>query len=232
MRSGALIAAVVLAAGCGGSTQERAEPGGVATTATESPAPEARVEAPHPPASESALLHLRGQQSSGSADDRLTEAARATLPTDVEVWCWGEQVWSEAEQRIAAELGEDQVSYAGLADFYAHHIHLASWVCTALEDLAPGSEDEDFLEAEALNVFAHEVRHFSPTGSLEHATECVALQRMDEIGVLLGATEQHADHLKLLAWEEVYPAMPDEYRSPQCRAGGVLDREPETPEFP
>jgi hypothetical protein len=233
MRPAALLAvAVVLASGCGGSAEEQADSATTEAAATDAPAPEPRADAPHPPASGSALGHLRSQEASGAPDERLTEAARAMLPTDIEVWCWDEGTWTEAERRIAAELGKDAVTYAGLADFYAHHIHLADWVCSDLETLAPGDDEENLFQSEALNVFAHEVRHFSPTGSLEHATECVALQRMDEVGVLLGASEEHAQHLKRLAWEEVYPEMPAEYRSPECRAGGVLDREPETPEFP
>jgi hypothetical protein len=222
MRLLALLAVlVVLTSGCGGSVEEQAGSTTTKAAASDAPTPEPRADAPHPPASESAVGHLRSRQASGAPDERLTEAARAMLPTDIEVWCWDEGTWTETERRIAAELGKDEVAYAGFADFYAHHIHLADWVCSDLETLAPGDEDENLFQAEALNVFAHEIRHFSPTGSLEHATECVALQRMDEVGVLLGATEEHAQHLKQLAWEEVYPQMPAEYRSPDRTRSGT-----------
>jgi hypothetical protein len=221
-----------LAAGCGGSEEDAREP--PATTAAETheaSAPRGTIE-PHPPRSEGVLRFLREHEEAATANERLTDVARDMLPADVEVWCWEEEIWSEAQQRIARELGEVEVTYAGIADQYAHHIHLHEWVCAELEELAPGSADDEYAQAAALSIFTHETRHFSSTGSLEAATECAALQRMDEVGVLLGGSDPHVEELQRIAWEEQYPALPAEYRSPQCKAGGVLDREPETPEFP
>jgi hypothetical protein len=233
VRPAALIAALLLCAGCGGSEPSGAqEPQGSDDAAPATPVAPRSVPKRHPPASESVLRFLRAQQEPAGAHERLTAAARETLPTDVSVWCWDEEVWAEVERRIARELGEEEVTYAGLADQYAHDIHLEAWACEVLGRLAPGSPDEEIVQAEALNLFAHETRHFSSSGSLEAATECSALQRMDEIGITLGASAEHARRLTRIAWEDVYPFLPPEYRSPQCKAGGTLDREPETPEFP
>lgn len=218
-----------LAAGCGGGGGEETSRSPKTSTSDDRPR---RAEQPHPPRPESSLRFLRSRQEAAGADARLTDAARAMLPADVTVWCWNETVWSEAERRLAQEIGEKGAEFGGIADPYAYDIHLDGWVCDELAALEPGSDDDELAQADALSIFTHETRHFSSTGSLEAATECAALQRMDEMGAALGASEEHREKLQRLAWEELYPTLPQEYRSAECKAGGVLDREPETPEFP
>lgn len=197
---------------------------------TAPPAVEARS-APHPTPGESSLRFARRQVVGADPDERLTAVANEQLPLDVKVWCWQEQAWGELNRRLGQEDPESSVvEFAGIADLYAADVHLAPWVCELLADFETAPDDAE--TADALLVFAHEIRHFSPTGSNEAATECAALQRIADTASALGATPERTARLARIAWEEVYPANIPQYRSRECRPGGLLDREPTTPAFP
>ena len=57
----------------------------------------------------------------------------------------------------------------------------------------------------------------------EAAAECAAVQRDAQTARLLGAGDAAAAALAAAYWRNVYPLMPDGYRSPDCRAGGPMD---------
>ena len=70
-------------------------------------------------------------------------------------------------------------------------------------------------QVEAVHVLTHEAMHLS--GRLEEAAaECAAVQRDAHTARLLGAPAA-------AYWRDVYPLMPDGYRSADCRPGGTLD---------
>ena len=74
----------------------------------------------------------------------------------------------------------------------------------------------------AVHVLTHEAMHLS--GRLdEAAAECAAVQRDARTARLLGAGPADAAGLAASYWREVYPLMPDRYRSEQCRPGGSMD---------
>jgi hypothetical protein len=74
----------------------------------------------------------------------------------------------------------------------------------------------------AVHVLTHEAMHLS--GRLDEATaECAAVQRDARTARLLGAGPAEAAGLAATYWREVYPLMPERYRSEQCRAGGSMD---------
>ena len=73
-----------------------------------------------------------------------------------------------------------------------------------------------------MHVLDHEAVHLS--GRLaEAAAECAAVQRDAHTARLLGAASAEAAGLAASYWRDLYPLMPDGYRSPECRAGGALD---------
>jgi hypothetical protein len=188
--------------------------------------------APHPPPfRESPAGFAREQVEGNTRDERLTAVANAQLPLDVDVWCWHESDWRELVQRWNRDVRQsDQTGIAGLADLEGLNLHLAPWVCNELARF--DTTTDDAVTADALLILSHEIRHFSPTGSNEAATECAALQRVEETAAALGASAVRAERLARVAWEDVYPANSVEYRSDECRPGGVLDEEPATPAFP
>ena len=74
----------------------------------------------------------------------------------------------------------------------------------------------------AVHVLTHEAMHMS--GRLgEAAAECAAVQRDAETARLLGSPPADAAGLAAAYWHDLYPLMPDGYRSPDCRPGGSLD---------
>jgi hypothetical protein len=74
----------------------------------------------------------------------------------------------------------------------------------------------------AVHVLTHEAMHLS--GRLdEAAAECAAVQRDAHTARLLGARPADAAALAAAYWRNIYPLMPDGYRSGDCRPGGPLD---------
>jgi hypothetical protein len=74
----------------------------------------------------------------------------------------------------------------------------------------------------AVHVLTHEAMHLS--GRLaEAAAECAAVQRDAQTARLLGARPADAAALAAAYWENIYPLMPDRYRSGECRQGGAMD---------
>jgi hypothetical protein len=81
----------------------------------------------------------------------------------------------------------------------------------------------------AVHVLTHEAMHLS--GRLAEAVaECAAVQRDAQTARLLGARPADAAELAAAYWRNIYPLMPDSYRSADCRPGGAMDeRLPDAP---
>ncbi len=102
--------------------------------------------------------------------------------------------------------------------------HLGTWYRS---DRAEPSLDE----VVAVHVLTHEAMHVAGDRN-EATTECRALQRDAHTVVLLGGTPEQGSGLAERIATEVYPTMPDEYRTPECRPGGALDLTPEDDSWP
>ena len=74
----------------------------------------------------------------------------------------------------------------------------------------------------AVHVLTHEAMHLAGVVD-EAAAECAAVQRDAHTARLLGAAPADAAALAAAYWQQVYPRMPDGYRSGDCRPGGTLD---------
>jgi hypothetical protein len=74
----------------------------------------------------------------------------------------------------------------------------------------------------AVHVLTHEAMHLAGRLS-EAAAECAAVQRDAETARLLGSPAADAARLATAYWRDLYPLMPDNYRSSDCRPGGALD---------
>jgi hypothetical protein len=85
--------------------------------------------------------------------------------------------------------------------------------------------DPSLDEVVAVHVLTHEAMHVSGDRN-EATTECRALQRDSRTVVLLGGTAGQGRALAQRVATEVYPRMPDEYRTAECRPGGALDLTP------
>jgi len=102
--------------------------------------------------------------------------------------------------------------------------HLGSWYRS-------DHSDPTFDEAVAVHVLTHEAMHVAGERS-EATTECRALQSDARTVVLLGGTATQGSALATRILDDVYPTMPEEYRSSECHAGGALDRTPDDASWP
>jgi len=86
-------------------------------------------------------------------------------------------------------------------------------------------------EVVALHVVVHEAMHVGGEFA-EAAAECTAMQHDAEAAAMLGAAPEEARALAEAYFRDVYPRMPDEYRSGDCSADGPLDLSPGDGTFP
>ena len=143
----------------------------------------------------------------------LTEAADELAGRSVVVTC----------QRLSAAMF-DATAEAGFlpydADGATNQIHLKWDTCAELRRYNPANPTID--EIAAVHVLAHEAMHTAGLLS-EPEAECAAVQANAKAATLLGATEAQGAALSERYWTEIYPNMPDGYRSSECKAGGALD---------
>jgi hypothetical protein len=157
-----------------------------------------------------------------------------------------------AFSRIAAEIAErdvriecqrfsgallDPTAEAGYVAFNADGTpgdtgRLERDACNDLRDYLHGDKSSpDLDQVVAVQVLAHESLHLAGVRN-EAQTECAAVQRVDEVAEALGATPDEARALATRYYDEIYPRMPDAYRSAECRDQGELDASPDNPEWP
>jgi len=95
--------------------------------------------------------------------------------------------------------------------------------CADLERYLEGEQGAPTRdEVVAVHVLSHEVRHLAGQ-TVEADAECEAMQRDARTARLLGADDYEARALARAYWLDVYPRMPDGYRSAACAPGGALD---------
>jgi hypothetical protein len=115
----------------------------------------------------------------------------------------------------------------GLARF-RHDVRTSAFDCMVHDLPCPRRIDE---EAFSVHVLAHESWHLR--GFQDEATaECLALQTTADVAGRLGADFLHGAAVARFALEHVYPRMPEEYRSAECRDGGRLDLRPSLAAWP
>jgi hypothetical protein len=83
----------------------------------------------------------------------------------------------------------------------------------------------------ALQTLAHESWHLQGQRS-EAVTECYALQTTAKVAERLGASEPHAHAAARAVLVQLYPRMPAEYQTADCRDGGPLDLRPDSSVWP
>lgn len=103
-------------------------------------------------------------------------------------------------------------------------------ICTSLTRIRRGDRVSVEAGSLAVEALAHESYHLAGVQD-EAATQCYALQAMRFAATRLGAPADVAEAYVRAAVAR-YPALPEAYRSDECREGGALDLHPETGVFP
>src|SRR5918992_4810004 len=85
--------------------------------------------------------------------------------------------------------------------------------------------------ASSIRVLAHEAWHLRGVTN-EAETECYALQTTALVARRLGATPEEAQAVASWNTQHVYPYLPSQYQSSDCRDGGSFDLRRDTAEWP
>lgn len=150
-------------------------------------------------------------------EHRLESVARRLVGHSVSVHC----------QSTAAAL-VDAGAELGYVPFDADGVPLPTTVlkrepCRDLRAYVGSDKSAPTLQqVVAVHVLTHEAMHLRGQTS-EATAECEAVQRDAVTAHMLGASLAQAAALAQAYWTEVYPRMPDDYRTGACTAGGPLD---------
>jgi hypothetical protein len=104
-------------------------------------------------------------------------------------------------------------------DRYTHEHGGAMFACTTNRTRC----GLDILKSlHALQTLAHESWHLEGERN-EAVTECYALQTTAQVAERLGATRAEGEAAARAVYAQLYPHMPVEYQTSDCRDGGALD---------
>ncbi len=148
------------------------------------------------------LLRLR-------LESRLADAASAIVGTRVAVHC---QAFGEAFVDAGQELGYVRFGPDGVPE---RKTLIKRQQCGDLAAYLRDPSGFTHEQAVAVHTLTHEAVHMSGV-TAEDETECLAVRRDAELAGLLGASAADAQRLARYYWENVYPRMPDTYRSESC----------------
>ncbi|MBI1377288.1 MAG: hypothetical protein GC157_07390 [Frankiales bacterium] len=158
-----------------------------------------------------------------SAENVFSAVARTVEPVAPGVHC---QRIGESFLYAGAEAGHVEYDADGVPTGPAW---LSYGTCTALAQYWRSSASEksgpSLEEVMAVHVLSHESYHLAGVRS-ESVAECDAMQRDARTAQALGASPLQARQLATTYWLRVFPDMPPDYRSPDCREGGRLDKTP------
>ncbi|MCU1594637.1 MAG: hypothetical protein JWO12_2029 [Frankiales bacterium] len=151
-------------------------------------------------------------------ESRLSRAASALVGHRVGVHC---QTTAGALVDVGNELGYVPYDSDGVP---LPRTTLKRDPCKELRRYLKGGRDHPSRdEVVAVHVLTHESMHMRGDTS-EASAECKAVQRDRTTATLLGATPKQAYLLAVTYWLTVYPDMPTDYVSAECRPGGALDQ--------
>jgi hypothetical protein len=155
---------------------------------------------------------------------RLASAASELIGTKVTVHC---QTAGEAFVDAGWELGFVKYGADGVPE---HKTLIKQGPCHDLRAYLHSSKAHPSADQVlAVHILTHESMHMSGI-TVEARAECAAVQRDARMAELLGADPAEARELARTYWVSVYPRMPDDYVSGDCRPGGRLDeRLPDAP---
>lgn len=152
-----------------------------------------------------------------NAERRLARAASSLVGHAVTVHC---QSTAAALVDAGNELGFVPYDEAGIP---LPRTTIKRDPCRALRKYLGGDRAHpSYDEVVAVHVLTHEAMHMRG-GANEAKAECQAVQRDRATAMLLGATARQAESLAQTYWLTVYPGMPPDYASAECRHGGALD---------
>jgi hypothetical protein len=185
------------------------------------------------------FLAAWNQYRADAHERRLSRIGSEIAGREVDVRCQG--VFSHAID-IDWKAGEVQFDDNGQP---ADWTTLKRPICRRLARFPDAIDDEAFacvarrmpcdrdaaMLVHAVHILAHEAWHLRGVAS-EAAAECYAIQTEAGVARRLGAGAEQGQAVAEFYLRELYPHMPQTYRSDDCRNGGALDLRPESSTWP
>lgn len=166
----------------------------------------------------------------------ISDIAASSVGVRPDVYCWQLAAWAPFSEQYTIVHGGEETSLKGIADNARNRIDLDPGVCTELgrylRRMRPTSLSyENFQIAEALMVLTHQAEHLKTPAAAEAEVECDAVQHVRPL-VRAAWNAEYATEMALQAWQLSYQRLPPAFRSPACRNGGPLDRNPRSSAWP
>ncbi len=163
--------------------------------------------------------------------------ARSGVGVRADAYCWQPEGWASFAEQYAIIRGGEETSLRGIADTAKNRIDLDPAVCGSLgwylrRTRPTALSYENFEIAEALMVLTHQAEHLKGPSASEAEVECYAVQHVRPLVRAAGWGAEYANELALQAWELSYQKLPPGFRTPACRDGGPLDRNPRSSAWP
>jgi hypothetical protein len=167
----------------------------------------------------------------------VSDIADSSVGVRPDVYCWQTAGWAPFLEQYTIVRGGEETSLKGIADNSRNRIDLEPGVCAGLRRylrrMRPTSLSyENFELAEALMVLTHQAEHLKAPTASEAEVECYAVQHVRPLVRAAGWDAEYATEMALQAWELWYQQLPHVFRSPACRDGGRLDRNPLSSAWP
>jgi hypothetical protein len=166
----------------------------------------------------------------------LSELARSIAGREVKVYCWPPLSWATFIEHHALLRANEEISLRGMTDTAQNRIDLEPGVCATLRGYVrryrpPALSTENFELAQALVILAHEAELLKSPSTSEIEAECYAVQHVRPL-MRAGWDPDYQAEIALQAWQLHYTQLPRFYRTPECRNGGPLDRNPGSDAWP
>jgi hypothetical protein len=167
----------------------------------------------------------------------LAKIASSGVGVRPHVYCWQPAGWAALFEQYAIVRGGEESSLKGIGDSVKNRIDLDPSLCAALRfyldrERPTSLSYENYEMAEGLMVLTHQAEHIKVPTASEAEAECDAVQHVRPLVRANGWGAKYASELALQAWELGYKQLPPTFRSPACRDGGRLDRNPRSSAWP
>jgi hypothetical protein len=172
------------------------------------------------------LPEREGAGGASHVEPRFTRAAGEVAEKEVEVRCWAGADWRQLLRQMKL-FGASLHGVDGFAIVGGGRVHLSPQVCAWIDGATQGRDAGEAAQSRwgyGLLALAHEAQHSQGVADEAEAT-CYALQTAPELTHALEIGPARIERLVEVFWTE-FNALPPEYRSPECRAGGELDLHP------
>ena len=167
----------------------------------------------------------------------VSDIAGSSVGVRPDVYCWQPAGWAPFIEQYAIVRGGEETSLKGIADSARNRIDLDPGVCAGLRwylrRIRPTSLSyENFEMAQALMVVTHQAEHLKAPTASEAEVECYAVQHVRPLDPRSRLGSGVRGRVGASGVGTVVPGLPPAFRSPACRDGGPLDRNPRSSAWP